>query len=113
MKTNEQYQEFVRNKIVTGGARDEFELTTLLILGLCGESGEVAEKWKKIMRDHENELTHENILALLYELGDVLFYVVAVAEKLNSNLNELIEFNVNKLDSRAERGVIQGDGDDR
>lgn len=42
------------------------------ILGLCGESGEVAEKFKKIFRDKHGAMTENDKSEILKELGDVL-----------------------------------------
>ena len=82
-------------------------------LGLCGESGEVAEKIKKIIRDKDGVYTQEDKDEILKELGDVLFYVTALAEDLGFTLEDVAMRNVEKLMSRKERNVIHGDGDNR
>jgi NTP pyrophosphatase (non-canonical NTP hydrolase) len=41
-------------------------------LGLCGESGEVTEKVKKMVRDDGGVLSEERRQALSQEMGDVL-----------------------------------------
>ena len=83
-------------------------------LGLCGEAGEVAEKIKKVIRDgidygYEEEFKAE----LTKELGDVLWYVAALASDLDISLNEIAEKNVQKLASRKKRNKIGGSGDNR
>ena len=83
------------------------------ILGLVGESGEVAEKFKKIIRDEEGELSAEARQELLKELGDILWYINAVAVLLDSSLAEVAENNLGKVLSRKERGVTKGSGDSR
>ena len=50
---------------------------------------------------------------LVKELGDVVFYVTALANYFNSDLTEVLQANMDKLDSRARRGVIKGSGDNR
>ena len=50
---------------------------------------------------------------LVKELGDVVFYVTALANYFNSDLTEVLQANMEKLDSRARRGVIKGSGDNR
>ncbi len=82
-------------------------------LGLCGEAGEVAEKVKKMLRDDAGLLTEERRAALGAELGDVLWYVAQVATEAGLDLDALAAGNLEKLRSRAGRGVLSGDGDER
>ena len=82
-------------------------------LGLAGEAGEIANKVKKIFRDQQGTVTHENRAALSKELGDVLWYLAALATDLDLNLSEVAEGNLAKLRGRAEAGTIQGSGDER
>ncbi len=82
-------------------------------LGLCGEAGEVAEKVKKMLRDDGGLLTEGRRTALGAELGDVLWYVAQVATEAGLELDALAEANLAKLRSRAERGALTGDGDER
>jgi NTP pyrophosphatase (non-canonical NTP hydrolase) len=80
-------------------------------LGLAGESGEVAEKIKKMLRDDiPEEVVRES---LVKELGDVLWYVANLAHDLSITLDEVAHANVSKLLDRSERGVLQGSGDNR
>lgn len=83
-------------------------------LGLCGESGEIAEKIKKWIRDDEaKELTDEQLLLLKKELGDVLWYISNLAFDLNLKLDDIAELNIEKLFLRKINGTIQGSGDNR
>ncbi len=82
-------------------------------LGLVGESGEVAEKVKKIIRDHEGHLTQSLRQELIKECGDVLWYLAAIAHELNTSLDEMAQVNLAKLASRNERNMIKGSGDNR
>lgn len=91
---------------------DEYKLTYPLF-GLLGEAGEMANKYQKILRDDKGHVTPEKHAALVAELGDVLWYVAAVAEDLGVDLETVARSNLAKLASRKERGVIAGSGDTR
>jgi len=82
-------------------------------LGLASEAGEVAGKVKKVLRDRGGEFGDEQIAAIKDELGDVLWYVATLAADLGLDLGDIAAGNVEKLRSRLERNVIQGDGDKR
>jgi len=85
-----------------------------LTLGLTGESGEIANKVKKFIRDGA---TKDEYLAkrieIGYEIGDVLWYCAVLAEELEMNLGHIMEKNLEKLADRHKRGKISGSGDHR
>ncbi len=78
-------------------------------LGLAGEVGELLNKIKKQARDGK-ALDREDIKA---ELGDVMWYVSQIAHEMDIDLDEIASYNIEKLRSRKERGVINGSGDRR
>ena len=82
-------------------------------LGLCGETGEVAEKIKKMVRDDGGILSDERRAALSKELGDVLWYVAQIATEADLDLDTIAGENLAKLLSRRDRNVLSGSGDDR
>ncbi len=82
-------------------------------LGLGGETGEVLEKVKKIMRDDGGIITDEKRKKLIKEMGDVFWYLAALATELKLDLKSILEENLSKLNSRKERAVLHGSGDDR
>lgn len=83
------------------------------VLGLAGESGEVLEKFKKLLRDKQGQLTEADRAEIVKELGDILWYVNAVAHLLGSSLTEVARLNNEKLSSRQQRGQLHGSGDNR
>lgn len=82
-------------------------------LGLSGEVGEVAEKVKKIIRDKDGVMTDPDRDAIAKELSDVAWYLAVLAYELDYSLEEIFQMNLDKLASRAERGVLSGNGDNR
>lgn len=62
-----------------------------------------------IARSVENDL-HDD---LVKELGDVLWQLSACAHELGVDLSLVAKRNLAKLGSRAARGTIVGEGDDR
>ena len=83
------------------------------VLGLCGESGEVAEKAKKIIRDGDGVLTDPDREKIALEASDVCWYLAVLAYELDYTLEEIMQMNLDKLASRQERGVLSGSGDNR
>lgn len=69
-------------------------------MGLCGEAGEAIDKLKKFIF-HGHEL---DIKEIAKELGDVLWYVSALATTLDIELEEIAELNINKLIRRYPEG---------
>jgi NTP pyrophosphatase (non-canonical NTP hydrolase) len=84
-----------------------------LIAGLASEMGEVAGVWKRVIRgDYESD---DTIITkrMLDELGDVLWYVTAIALEHGSSLEEVIGRNTAKLTQRMLNNTIKGEGDTR
>ena len=101
--TFDEYQEFARSTAIY----PEDCKVTYPTLGLCSETGEVAGKIKKHMRDGRS------MVGVGLELGDVLWYISALADDLGVTLEEVAQANVDKLRSRKERNMIGGSGDNR
>ena len=108
--TFEEYQKLSRQTAIYPNKDHNFIYPTL---GLTGEAGEVAEKIKKVLRDHQGMMTEEKREEIKKELGDVLWYVAQIATELGLPLDEVAKNNIEKLFSRMERGKLQGEGDNR
>lgn len=80
------------------------------ITGLTGEVGEFNSLIAKSVRDHKGLL---DVLAIKKEIGDILWFVAAIAADYGFSLNDIAMSNIEKLNSRKERNTIQGSGDDR
>ncbi len=90
-------------------------------LGMNGEAGEVADKVKKVIRDTivlkdcngTIVLPKDKSIELAKEVGDVLWYCATLAKDLGFSLEEIAQMNVDKLQSRQNRGKLGGSGDNR
>ncbi len=81
-------------------------------LGLVGEAGEIANKYKKVLRG-DKELTPELKKEIAKEIGDVLWYIAALSNELGFTLDTVAQMNIKKLKSRRANNTIMGDGDNR
>ncbi len=83
------------------------------VLGLVGESGEFAEKIKKIIRNNDGIMSENERVEILKELGDVLWYIASLSSYLGSDLESVAQNNLDKLADREKRDVIKSEGDNR
>lgn len=83
------------------------------VIGLAGETGEVSEKIKKVIRDKNGIIDNETKESIEKELGDVLWYISQLATELDLSLSDIAEKNIEKLYSRMDRGMLHGNGDNR
>lgn len=105
--------EYQRGALRTAAPRDKKNELLHLVLGLVGESGEVAEKFKKWVRDADSDEARIDRADIAKELGDVLWYLAVLADHLDMSLDEVAAGNLAKLASRQRRGVLGGAGDNR
>lgn len=82
-------------------------------LGLANEAGEVLGKIKKVLRDNDGDFTSEKRKEIGSEIGDVLWYIAALARDLDLSMSDIAQCNLDKLNSRMSRGVLGGSGDNR
>jgi len=84
-------------------------------LGLCSETGELAEFIKKSVRDEGKggDLVGKRLEDVKDELGDIMWYWAAVCRELGVDCGEMLERNLLKLQGRKERGTLHGHGHDR
>ena len=72
-------------------------------LGICAEGGEFTEVVKKMVFQGK-PVNDENIFHMKRELGDIMWYVAQACMALDTNFNEIIEMNVEKLKARYPGG---------
>jgi NTP pyrophosphatase (non-canonical NTP hydrolase) len=102
----DKYAEWTDTTWLGSTGRDALLIATL---GLCGEAGEVAEKIKKFARG-DGSFSETD---LMYELGDVLYYLARLCRLNNISMDGMLQANIQKLESRRARGVQRGNGDHR
>ncbi len=113
--TFDEYQKCAITTDVSGGIPQPITSTAFFnkLLGLVGETGEIAEKFKKIYRDKNGLFDANSKADMQKELGDVLWYVSVIATYLDISLSDVADNNIAKLKSRKERGTLKGNGDNR
>lgn len=108
-----------------------------MLINLQGEIGELSSKIAKLIRmgklrldavhtnkygtfNHqaswegtEPEEKESYLEAIIGELGDVQWQLSGLCSVLGLSLNDVAQYNIDKLASRKARGVISGDGDNR
>jgi NTP pyrophosphatase (non-canonical NTP hydrolase) len=97
----------------TANPKDKKNELFHLLLGISGEAGEISEKSKKIIRDHDSDFSKLDMEDFAKELGDVLWHVAVIADYFDIDLETIAQTNIKKLASRLERGTISGSGDNR
>ena len=76
------------------------ELLLNSALGLCGESGEVADLVKKHrFQGHDLDIEH-----IAKELGDVAWYLAVGAYAIGLDLESIFRMNIEKLEARYPNG---------
>ena len=68
----------------------------ITLMGLAGEVGELATEYKKQLRDGDGYTVFKD--KLTEELGDILWYLSAIAEHENLRLNYIAETNLQKIE---------------
>ena len=84
---------------------DDADIPRLLTaaLGLTAESGEFTEVVKKIVFQGK-PYNEENIFHMKRELGDICWYLAQAFMALDTDFNEILEMNVDKLKARYPGG---------
>ena len=77
-------------------------------LGLAGETGELCDKLKRIIRG-DGKLDD----SVLQECGDVMWYISQLALFFHVDLDTIARMNIEKLNKRMQNGTIAGKGDKR
>ena len=74
-------------------------------LGMSAEAGEFTEVVKKIFLQGKS-YNEENIFHLKRELGDICWYIAQACMALDTNFNEILQMNYEKLSARYPEGTF-------
>ena len=85
------------------GENSDIQRLLTAAVGLSAESGELTEIVKKIIFQGK-PYNDDNIYHMKRELGDIMWYLAQACMALNTNFNEILEMNVDKLSSRYPGG---------
>ena len=92
-----------RQKELSKWLNGQFTRFDMAVSGLAGETGEVADLWKKL-KFHGKELNQEMFDKMLDELGDVYWYLAQASTALGVSMDEIINKNIAKLEKRHPNG---------
>lgn len=96
-----------------------------MLTNLVGEVGEFSSKLAKAVRKGQADIEHNQIIfwrsdeeeelrkELIKEAGDILWQLSGLCSVMGWSLDTVAQLNLDKLASRQERGVIDGNGDNR
>lgn len=82
-----------------------------LLTGLVGEVGEFYSIIAKQLRDETDAVEAGD--KQLKELGDILWFISNIATEMGVDMSDILQLNMDKLNSRKERNTLEGSGDDR
>lgn len=97
-----EYDAFVAHMLKPMGKREQL---VHCALGIVGEAGEVAELVKKQFA-YGKDFSHTEMDG---ELGDVLFYLVAMMQQCGTSMEAIMQKNVAKLQQRYPKGYSDAD----
>jgi NTP pyrophosphatase (non-canonical NTP hydrolase) len=81
-----------------------------MVYGIAGEVGELSSWYAKTVRDGYGSRDFNDVKK---ELGDILWFVAGLCSVYGLKLSDIAKMNIEKLESRKNRNVIKGDGDNR
>lgn len=76
-------------------------------LGVAGEAGECAELVKKLWRNHDGVPSDAWQIKMAGEIGDVVWYLSALAHECGLTLDECVEMMLAKLQQRKLDGALK------
>ena len=109
--TASEYQQLAARTLIDKPDFDIPDVEIMLVwnaIGLAGEAGEVAELVKKGVF-HRHGVDDEFRRKMKKELGDVTWYMAAMCTKLDLDMGEVMQANIDKLLERYPNGYSSED----
>ena len=97
------FEAFIYRLQELNGERPDIHRLLTAAVGLSAESGEFTEIVKKIIFQGK-PYNDDNVYHMKRELGDICWYLAQACMALNTNFNEILEMNVDKLKARYPGG---------
>lgn len=97
METALTFRDYQKQAILTNRVPDKGDLSSIMVplLGLAGEAGSLLSEYKKWLREGDRYRPFTDQVA--EEIGDILWYLANIAEKVGLDLQEVAEENLAKI----------------
>jgi NTP pyrophosphatase (non-canonical NTP hydrolase) len=111
--------ELIDKMMNTVHSKSEMDVPVLIALENAETLMRDLELYKKAIRDRGRqcnivlEMSDDQKLEIVKELGDILWYLSTLANDLGFRMSEVARINLEKLKSRRNKGTISGAGDNR
>ena len=88
-------------------AQDDADVPRLMTaaFGISAEAGEFTEVVKKIFLQGK-PYNEENVFHMKRELGDIMWYIAQACMALDTNIEEVLQMNFEKLSARYPEGTF-------
>lgn len=89
---------------------EQFHTPKNLIMGLCGEIGELTELFQWLTPEESQNITHdhETMEKVRQELADVQIYLLRLADKLHVDLESAIWDKIKKNEDKYPAHLVKG-----
>lgn len=109
MKFDEYHRQTGETAEYPGNGQGGWLALSYVGLGLVGETGEIANQLKKVVRDDYGRIMPARLMKLSDELGDVFWYLSRLCAELRLNPEVVMQRNYEKLRGRKANGTLHGD----
>lgn len=108
------FNDYQKKALTTATVTEDFVTSVHYhVLGLVSESGEVADKIKKVVRNEDGDFSKLDMQDFKKELGDVMWYLAMLCTVFGLDMGDVAQTNLDKLADRMNRNVIKSTGDNR